>query len=125
MANISQSLILGVGTPGTPLQQTVVLTANSSTIDSIVCAANTTNQLTTLAITKANLQLLYMVSDTAMTVKTNSSGSPQETITLTANTPYMWFTGSGITNPLVSNVTALYVTSVLAGTLEVRVLQNQ
>jgi len=45
-----------------------------------------------------------------------SSGTPDQTLTIPANTPFGWVTGSGITNPLTVDITDLYVTKPASGT---------
>lgn len=39
------------------------------------------------------LKLLYLISDQALTVKTNDNGSPNNTFTLAANVPFAWVEG--------------------------------
>lgn len=63
------------------------------------------------------------IADQAMTVKTNSTSAPDNTITLTANVPYFWVTGMGA-NPLAAAITKVYVTSANAGTLKIRAVFN-
>ncbi len=57
-----------------------------------------------------NLKSWVILSDKALTVKTNSSSTPQETITLVANVPQVWQTGMG-TAPIAGDVTKLFVTN--------------
>jgi hypothetical protein len=74
-------------------------------------AASTTNLLVPLAFVVADLQSIYIFSDQDLTLKTNSSGSPQETITLKANKPLAWYKDCGLPVPFAGDVTALYVTN--------------
>jgi hypothetical protein len=46
-----------------------------------------------------------------MTLKTNSTGSPQETLTIKANKPFAWNINSGVPVPFAGNVTAVYATT--------------
>lgn len=71
------------------------------------------------AIDVSALKCFMMVADVAMTVKTNDSGSPQETFSLTAGKPVLWREGD--TAIFAGDVTALYVSNAsgTAGTLEV------
>jgi len=59
-------------------------------------------------------QSLMMWSDQALTVKTNSSTTPGQTISLAANVMLEWGVGLGETNPITVDVTKLFVTN--AGT---------
>lgn len=83
-----------------------------------------TNTLTAFAATIAKIKVFYMVADVACTVKTNSSGSPQETFTLVANQPIHWDNtdGSLIASLFAGNITALYVTTTADTTLTIRCL---
>lgn len=74
-------------------------------------AANTTNQQVNLAFTKADLQSIFISSDQDITIKTNSSGSPQDTLTITAGNPFEWDATSGIANPFAGSVTTAYFTN--------------
>lgn len=77
-----------------------------------------------ISFVKADLVGIELLSDQAMVIKTNSSGTPQETINLVAGVPYFWYAGSGITNPFVGDVTTAFastpgilVTAHLTGTI--------
>jgi hypothetical protein len=89
--------------------------------------ASSTNASLTLAFTKANLQSSYIVADQNCTIKTNSSGSPSETITLVAGIPhptYKWSKSSGVTNPWTTDVTTAFVTCTSATTIKIGILQS-
>jgi hypothetical protein len=45
------------------------------------------------------------------TIKTNSSGSPVQTLTIKSTNPIMWSKNDNPTNPLTTDLTALYVTN--------------
>lgn len=67
-------------------------------------------------VTNEILLLFYMVSDQDVTVYTNdvSGGSPDETIVLAANVPFIWTDNMrvhGYTNVLQTTLTDLYVTN--------------
>jgi hypothetical protein len=90
-------------------------------------AASTTNQTETLVVTVANIQSLLLLSDQALTIKTNSATSPQDTITLKANVPIIWNTDSWDAKPFSGNVTNLFLTnggSTLAN-VKIRILTQQ
>jgi hypothetical protein len=73
-------------------------------------AINGTRQVD-LAFTQANLKSLCLYSDRAVTVKTNSSGSPQDTIALVAGQALVWsLAHDTLTNcPFSDDVTVLFV----------------
>ncbi len=85
--------------------------------------AGTTDQLQAAAFTVANVQACILYSDKNLTIKTNSSGSPANTINLVAGEPYVWLKSVGIdTLKFTTNVTAFYITCVAAARLQARVL---
>lgn len=87
--------------------------------------AGASNQLITVAFTIASLQSLYIVASQACTIKTNSSGTPAQTISLQPNMPYEWSVSPGyFSNPITTDVTAFYVTSTLACLLQAKILTS-
>lgn len=57
-----------------------------------------------------NLKSFHLWSDQDLTIKTNSSSSPQETFNLKANKPVVWLENMANT-PIAGDVTALYVSN--------------
>lgn len=92
-------------------------------------ASVTTDAEIDWAATRANLKSLCLYSDVAITVKTNSSGSPVDTITMTAGQSIVWsLVADGLTAcPFSANVTKLYVTNAGAGAaaFKIRALAHQ
>lgn len=72
-------------------------------------ATGQTAFLVNLAIDVSDLKSLFIVCDQAVTIKTNSSGAPDNTLTLIANQPLVWYNGSYYTNLLTVDVTKIYV----------------
>lgn len=72
----------------------------------------------------SEVSFVWMKSTVDMTLKTNSTSSPTDTISLAANKPLVWFTGCYYSNPLTADVTQMYITNAsgLAGTFEMRAL---
>lgn len=69
-----------------------------------------TNLLVNYTLDVSACKSFYMQSTRDMTVKTNSSGSPDDTIALKANEPYQWAPNYADTFKLTADVTALYIT---------------
>ena len=84
--------------------------------------ASQTNLLIPVTYQVANLKSIAIVSDQNCTIKTNSSGSPQETLTLTANSIFLWQYGSGVPIPVAGDVTAWYITNTPALNLKAKIL---
>ena len=86
----------------------------------------TVDQLVQVAFTIATMVSCYIYSTQNMTLKTNSSGTPQETINLKANVPLIWNTDSYGSNPFSGDITAMYVSnsSGTDGTLVMEILDD-
>lgn len=78
-------------------------------IDETVPGAST-NLLMALELDVSQIRGCYMLCDRDVTLKTNSSGSPANTINLKAGIPYIWYTNKYNALLLTTDVTALYVT---------------
>jgi len=84
--------------------------ADAGRADALVTIpASTNNYELVIAFPYATISSVYILSDKALTVKTNSSGSPDDTIAIAAAKPLAYY-GSG-TNPFTANVTKLYITN--------------
>lgn len=64
-----------------------------------------------LALDVSQIKGLYIVSDQDLTLETNSGSAADDTIALVAGVPLVWHPGCYMTNPLATDVTALYVTN--------------
>ena len=78
---------------------------------SVSVPASTTNQLYTIGISSTDTTSLLIYTDGALTVKTNNSGSPAQTLTFASNYPLVWASGMPTSNPITTTVTALYLTN--------------
>lgn len=83
---------------------------------SVAVPASTTDQLYTIAIDISELESIFLVTDGALTIETNSSSAPDDTFVFTANMPLVWVSGfptidgaSG--NPFDADVTKMYLTN--------------
>lgn len=73
--------------------------------------ASQADQEYAITIDVSQLKYLYILASNDCTVETNSSSSPVDTITPKAGVPYVWTYGSGVTNPLGTDVTKIFVTN--------------
>lgn len=123
MTAFSQTLkITWTGPGSTSLAGSVTRTADSEGGASVDLTALEADKLVTLAIRVAGLKLLYMKCTTGCTVKTNSSSAADDELTLTAGVPVHYLDAAGMTNPLTTDVTSLYLTETgdATGTFEIR-----
>jgi hypothetical protein len=88
-----------------------------------------TNVQLFVALPVARIQLLQICSNVAMTLKTNSSGSPANTITLLAGQPFSWATGdpplrdtSGAL--ITTDIATMYRTNALDANLSIRCIYD-
>lgn len=61
------------------------------------------------------LKSVFIQSSETVTLETNSSSAPNETITITKDKPLVWYEGCGWANPFATDVTAIYLTRGSAG----------
>ena len=98
--------------------------ATEITLD-VTYAASLTNQLQAMAFTVANVQSLFLVSDKGLVIKTNSGGSPANTITLKPGIPLPWGASAGyFANPFTVDVTAFYITTTVSSRLQLKILTS-
>ena len=88
-----------------------------------VLAASTTNQQMNLAFKVSLLQSIFIQSDQAITMKTNSTTTPGDTKNIAANDPLI---ASGTSSPFAVDVTTVYFSNAgaTAANVQVRCLTN-
>ena len=118
--SVSYTFTRAVNDGVAPISKADVVTSGANQDVDEAIPANQTSLPLAFAFTKTKLQGIYMVSDQACTVKTNTT-TGTDTISLLANMPYMWtISDSYFANPFAGNVTGLYITNVTACTLRIR-----
>lgn len=105
--------------------ETIAGTINSAVtgeanVDPVV-PATTVNQAVVIAVTIADVADVFVMSDQDVTLLTNSTGSPAETINLKAGKPVLWYTNCGWTNPFSHNITAIYLSNAGAKSANVKI----
>lgn len=93
----------GVGIAGFP--KNIVATGGARLLFNDQVAGSATNQKWDMTATKAKLNLILIYSDVPVTLKTNSSGSPTETISIPAGEPVLWSANGPLTCPFSANIT--------------------
>lgn len=75
-------------------------------------AVGATNQHYTLAITISQIKAMVLYASGSVTIKTNSSSTPQETISLGAGAQLVWTNDASLgAIPFAGNITGFYVTN--------------
>ncbi len=77
-----------------------------------------------VAFVRSKCKSILLYADKAVTIDTNSTSSPGDTIELQADKPWVWQNGGYVAQPLQADVTKLYASAALATTLKVRVLYD-
>lgn len=90
--------------------QTFTGTGEANIVSTTV-ADSVTDQLEVISIDVSEIQSIYINSTQDITLETNDSGTPVDTISLRANEPYIWYVNSYFTNILDTDVTAIYLTN--------------
>ena len=87
-------------------------------------AATTDLQEVDIAFIRANVHALLLYSSQALTIKTNNSGTPIDTITLAAGQAIVWGTDHPEVNPFAHDVTKIFLSNDTANiaTVKIRVL---
>jgi hypothetical protein len=107
---VTHTLTLAWTRNGETINNSVAIMPEGEQNLDIPVPAPSTNLQVALTIDVSALSIVYVSTDQTVTLKTNSSGSPDETITLTAGKPIIWYTGCGWTNPFGHDLTAIYIT---------------
>lgn len=84
-------------------------------------AANATTQVD-LTAKVANVKGFAIFSDVDIALKTNSSGSPANTINIKAGIPYVWTTDSYDTFKLTTDVTTIFLVNATANIANVKIV---
>jgi hypothetical protein len=76
-------------------------------IDKLI-AAGASNVHVAMSVTVASIISLLIYATAAVTIKTNSSSSPAQTLTVAAGQLITWNSSDGLSNPLTTNITDFY-----------------
>lgn len=110
---------------GETVTNQVTITEDAAVYADLTAAGEATTAAD-LAIPYASLSALFITSSQDVTIKTNSADTPDDTITLTAGVPLLWYEGCGHANPLTADVASLHmvVAGATAATVKVRALYD-
>ena len=125
--DITHTLTLSWSRNGESIAQTVPVDASGETNRNVTVPPATTDMRVDINIDADKVQSLYVLSDQAVTIETNSATVPGNTLTIAANKPYIWYSGCGLTNPITVDVTAsIYLTNPgsTAANVRIRILED-
>lgn len=122
----SHNFTLAWSRSGESISKTVTVTADSEYNADIPLTASQADEQVAATLDVSEIKSIFISSDVDVTLETNSSSAPDETLSITADEPFVWRTGSGVTNPLETDITALYLTNgdATAGTVKIRILYD-
>lgn len=121
MADIAHVLTLSWARSGEAIAANVTVEADGETNRNLTVPASTTDFRTNIAIDVSEVKSLYIHSDVSVTIETNSSSAPDDTLTVAAGKPLVWYTGCGLANPLTTDVTDFYITNATGGPAAVKI----
>lgn len=104
--------------------KTVTITSQLEALYDYTVASGQTNLEVPLAFDEDALKSIFITSDKAITIKTNDSGSPQETIALAANQVIFWDSSSSATKPVSDDVTKIFITNASGATATITIIVN-
>ena len=108
------------------LSQNIAVTdAASVTIDEAI-ASDATDYEIALVLDQSEIAGFWMECDQAVTVETNDNTAADDSVTLRANEPLVWYTNCYYTGLITQDVTALFVTCATGttATFKLRVLYD-
>lgn len=121
-------IIQTINAPGVTLSAQAIVTADTNLAIQEVLAAASTNVAIAAVIVRANIKSIVIQSTTGdLTIKTNSSGSPSDTVTLTSGQTVIYAASpvSIGTNPFpTADVTELYLSSTAGTTFNLNAILN-
>lgn len=115
---VSQTLTIGWSRGSESVTKTITKSSEGGKDIDVDIIANQTDKLVAETIDVSQIKLLWIMADVAMTVETNSGSAPDDTLTLVANEPIVWWDGCGWPCPLGTDVAAFYITNTTAGNLK-------
>jgi len=110
--SFTHSIEASVQTSGKRVSSTFAVTdGQEQALDFTINPSVTDGPVDTFDFLIARLKSIYILSDQDVTLETNSSSAPSNTIALKANKPLVWYTGSYFANPFTVDVTSLFFTT--------------
>lgn len=106
-ANVLKQVTIG----GESIKQSVSYSADARDGRQVTVPDSTTDQQVDIGIDVSTIEAIYMLSDQDIAVETNNGTTPDDTISLAANKPYVWTADGYFANPFSADITALFLTN--------------
>lgn len=122
---LTHSFTRGWSSGGASLQKVVVVQAGAElNIDELI-AGLSSDAVVEFAMDVSQLYSLFIVSDAALTLKTNSLSAPSNTFAIAANVPFTWMLGDpslrDTSNAAVTDITSLHVVNAGSGDAQLQI----
>lgn len=111
-----------VATPGGTITIIDTVTGGGEAVIDEVLPANQTDVEYAMSLDASQIKGFIIKSAVAATIKTNSSGSPGQTINVAAGKGIIWHLGNGFSNPLTPDITKIFITNVASGLFQMYAL---
>jgi hypothetical protein len=124
MALTARTLVEKIVSTERELSALYSYTGDGANPRSIDVADSATNLEIAFVLDVSEIKAIYIVATQDLTLKTNSSSVPAETIELKAGKPYLWHEDSYFVNLLETDITKLFVTNAsgVAAVLDIEVI---
>lgn len=97
-------------------------TIENELLVSLTVSASSTNEALAIAVPVARIATIFISSTRNLTLKTNSTSAPDDTLAISATRPYVWASGDTSDCPFTVDITAIYLTNATASSATVTVL---
>jgi len=119
--SVPHNLTLAFTRNGETLSSPVTLMVTGEAGADVAVTAGATAFAVAIAFTVANVQDIYISSDQNITIHTNNSTTPIDTVPVTAGNPILWYSGSGQNCPFAHDVTHMYIANAASVAANVKI----
>lgn len=110
-----------VRTPSGTVSGTQTVNFDAEIVLSLTLPSAQTDVQYDLAVPASQIKSIIAGAGVAVVLETNSSSAADKTVAIPANGAYGWANGNGFDNPIADDIATIYITNVLAGTLDLHI----
>lgn len=107
---IQSNLVIALTRGSTEIRSVRSLSSEQGHDVDVLIPAESSEMTVNWSLDISQAELIFMLCERDLTLKTNSSALPDDTITLKAGIPYLWIKDAGIAQPLTEDVAILFAT---------------
>lgn len=105
-----------ISTSGNTVQTSNAFSGDGQVSLEVSVPDSETDMLVDLALNVSEIKSVFITSDQDLTLETNDGSTPDDTLSLVADVPYVWHENSYFSNLLTTDITALYLTNASGAT---------